>query len=610
MENRFGIKDLFLFCLLIILIISVWLAMVQFDRQYELIRTLKDSTDTQTRTLAEINRRIEQGIRTVGTVSSDNPTTEPAADDPFSRILAARKQPGYTQGDWCVSSFPVNLSKVTPYISTDVYAYEIDSHVLEGLITRDPVTLDYQPLIAKSWTTSKDGLTITVSMRHDVTFSDGQPCTADDVVYTFDLVMNPKVDAPRDRAYLDNIASVTKTDDYTVVFKFKKPYFQELDLIAGLSILPKHFYSKYPVDQINLLPGLLMGTGPYRLENPATWTPGQPLALVRNDNYWGVAPAFDRLVFREINNEVADLTAFTNGETDLYSPTPEQYQKLLKMPDVVSRTQHYEYSTPADGFNFIGWNEMHDGKPTRFADKRLRQAMTMLINRPQIAQQIFLGYANVADGPFPPSSKQHMPALKPMPYDPSKALAILKELGYKSVNSQLIGADGQPFRFKLTYPGGHPTTERLVLFIRDELAAVGIQLEPDPLDWSVFAQRMNNRDFDAITLGWSGTVENDIYQVFDSSQIKDQGDNFVSYSNPKLDKLIETARQTVNEKERMPMWQQCDQILHDDQPYTFLFNMKQLVFLDKRIQNVQILPLGINGRDEWWVPKSQWKWEK
>jgi peptide/nickel transport system substrate-binding protein len=126
----------------------------------------------------------------------------------------------------------------------------------------------------------------------------------------------------------------------------------------------------------------------------------------------------------------------------------------------------------------------------------------------------------------------------------------------------------------------------------------------------VFDERIKNRDFDAITLGWTGTVEDDLYQIFDSAQIKDQGDNFVFYKNPEVDKLIEQARRTVDESKRMPMWQRVDQILRDDQPYTFLFDRKSLVFFDRRIKNVQVLPLGLNDRAEWWVPKEMRKWEK
>jgi peptide/nickel transport system substrate-binding protein len=608
MEKRFGIKDLFFCCLLIVLIVSVWLAMKQFDRQYELIRTLKDSSDDQTRVLAEISRQLSEGIHTVGILPA---SAEPAGEDPFARMKAARAQKGYAQGDWFVQAFPVNLSKITALVSNDTYAMDgVQPHVLEGLITRDSATLDWQPLIAQSWAISPDGLTITVPMRRDVTFSDGQPCTADDVIYTFNLLMNPKIEAPALRSYFDNVASVTKTDDFTIVFKFKAPYFDELNLVASLTILPKHFFSQFTVDQINLKPGLLMGTGPYRLEDPANWAPGQPLVLLRNERYWGVPGGFDRLVFREISNEVANLTAFTNGETDIFSAVPEQYEKLLKKPDVVQRTQHYEYSTPINGYDFIAWNEQRNGKPTRFADKRLRQAMTLLMDRERIAKEVFLGYASLADGPFYPVSKQHMPGLKPWSYDPAKARALLTEAGYKLVNGQLMGPDGQPFRFKLVYGSGSPTVERMVLFIRDELAGVGIEMDPDPQDWSVFDERIKNRDFDAITLGWTGTVEDDLYQIFDSAQIKDQGDNFVFYKNPEVDKLIEQARRTVDESKRMPMWQRVDQILRDDQPYTFLFDRKSLVFFDRRIKNVQVLPLGLNDRAEWWVPKEMRKWEK
>ena len=339
--------------------------------------------------------------------------------------------------------------------------------------------------------------------------------------------------------------------------------------------------------------------------------------MVRNDRYWGEPPAFNRVIYRIIDNDLARLTAFRNGEIDIYgdplvyAAQPEPYQKLISDPNVTARMRHLEYDTPLGGYRFIGWNEQSNGKPTVFADKRVRQAMTMLIDRDRICQQIMHGYATPITGPFYAKSKQNNPEVKAWPFDVSRAEALLKEAGFVDDGSgSLKKPDGSRFQFKLTYPSGISNYDEIALFLKDTFAKAGITLIPDPLDWSVFSERLKNRDFEVISLGWSSTIEDDLYQIFDSSQIADQGDDFIYYKNPALDALIEKARSTLDESKRMELWRQCHAIMHDDQPYTFLFARKGLTVIDARIKNVKAVPVGLNSDSEWFVPRTEQKWEK
>jgi peptide/nickel transport system substrate-binding protein len=134
----------------------------------------------------------------------------------------------------------------------------------------------------------------------------------------------------------------------------------------------------------------------------------------------------------------------------------------------------------------------------------------------------------------------------------------------------------------------------MVLLLKDMLAHAGILLQPKPTEWSVMSDLMDKRNIDAITLGWSGVLESDLYQIFHSSQIAGGGNNFVNYSNPELDRLIEEARASVDEEKRMPLWRQAESHLYHDQPYTFLMRSKSLVFIDRRLQNVVDTKIGIN----------------
>ncbi len=624
MENRFGIRDLIVCVLLLVLIAVVLLAMVQYDRQWQRLGQIdrqmtQQAQDTARvrRELSELRGLLEQGVKVAGhaTAGGANHSADDgwvSGGDPFERIRQAHESEAFAEGDWLIDAFGANVAKITPLVSHDVYGSAVQGQVLESLAVRDSDTLAWRGLLAEAWHVSEDGLTITFKMRRSATFSDGEPVTAHDVAFTFDMISNPAVEAPAARQFYNNIASVVAAGDHEVVFTFREPYYQSFGVAAGIGILPRHFYSRYSIEEFNRHPGLLMGSGPYRLVDPAGWAPGQLIELVRNERYWGEPSAFERLVYREVSNDVARLTMFRNGEIDRFGALPEQYRDLLADEPLVQRTQHYEYDALPSGYRFIAWNQQRGGAATAFADRRVRLAMTHLVDRQGICDEVLLGYATVASGPYHHLSPQADPSIRPWPYDVDRAKALLREAGFadRDGDGVLESADGAPLRFKLTYPSGSTTYDRIVLYLKDSFARAGVIVELDPLEWSVFGQRLQNRDFDAIMLGWGGgSIEGDIRQMFHSSQIGEGADNFISYANPRLDELIDQARQTIDEDARMPLWHACHRILHEDQPYTYLFTSKSLVFLDGRVANVQRVTTGLNDRTEWFVPAAMQRWK-
>ncbi len=170
---------------------------------------------------------------------------------------------------------------------------------------------------------------------------------------------------------------------------------------------------------------------------------------------------------------------------------------------------------------------------------------------------------------------------------------------------------GTPFEFELVYFQGNEDTKRIILFLKDLYASAGILMKPKATEWSVMLDLLGKRDFDAISLGWSSGIETDIYQMFHGKQVENNGDNFIHYKNPELNKLIDEARVTVDEEKRMPIWQQAENIMFQDQPYTFLMRRKTMAFIDNRMKNVTITKMGLNSASvpvEWYVPKTQQKY--
>ena len=624
MQKRFSTKDLVLYTFLSLIIFLLLLAMYQVDRQWDKLTKLEQSFASQSKdigslrtSLAGLDKKIDQGVMVANTTGNLSKNKNEAVPESFKRAYVASQKENYATGDWKTSSFTSTLKTLTPLVANEADSSSVHNYVLESLVTRNPDTLKQTGLLAKSWTISDDGLVITFQMHENIVFSDGEPMTAEDVVFTFDFTFNKDIKAPAQQAYFEPIESVKATGKYEVVFTFRRPYFEALGMAGGMAILPKHFYEKYlgDIEAFNTSKGLLLGSGPYKMPDPTNWSSDQGgVDLVRNTRYWGaVQPPYDKIVWRVIENASARLTTYRNGDLDSYVARPVEYKKLKDDKQIADISHNFEYMPPTVGYSYLAWNQLKDGKKTIFADKRIRQAMTYLTDREKINKDIYLGYAEVAMSPFSPRSKQHDTSLSPRKPDLQKALALLKEAGYEDRNGDdvLENKEGEDFEFDLTYFQGNEDTGRTVLLLKDMYARAGIKLVPQPTEWPVMIEMLNKKTFDVITLGWTSGLETDIYQMFHSSQAKTDGNNFISYKSDALDKIIEEARVIVDEEQRMPVWRKAEAIFYEDQPYTFLKRSKSLVFINKRFQNLQMTGLGLNSSFmpiETYVTKSAQKY--
>lgn len=610
MKKALTTKDFILFSLIILMIILLILSMNQVDRQWQKLTTMESVMAEQSKDVSALRGSISQLQQKVTDIkfvapSEMSSSTSPKVDTSkvsaaFKHSFDATQKDDYAQGGWFINSFSNTLQSITPLVSGDAYSGIVQSYVLESLLTRDSDTLEWQGMLAKSWQTSEDGLVITFQLRDDVVFSDGEPFDSSDVAFSFNFLMNEKIKAPRQRAYYRQIESVVVNGKYEVTFTFKEPYFKALAFAGGMAIMAEHFYAPYleEPEVFNQSKGLLLGTGPYKLLDPKNWKTDQDgLELIRNTRYWGpVQPSFDRFSWRIIQNESARLTTFRNGEIDLYEDAqPIDFEKLKTDKQLNEMSNRFNYVAPTSGYGYIGWNQKLDGKATRFADKRVRQAMTWLIDKQKIVDDVFLGYRTPAASSFAVGSPQHDPSIKPRKQDIAKGIALLKEAGFEDRDGDGVieSTDGKPFEFELIYFGNRESTKRLVLLLKDMYARAGIKLIPIPSEWPVMLESLDKKDFEAITLGWGGSIESDMYQIFHSSQIKD-GDNRTAYSNPDLDKLIDEARKTIDVDKRMALWQKAERILYEDLPYTFLTSRMELGFVSKRIKNQRMTKSGLN----------------
>jgi len=603
MDNRFGIKDAVLILLLVIVVAMLGLKMLQDDRQWKEFGQIKTAITEQTRDLADMRRLLREGVA-VRPGNGGGATTDDGPGDPFRRIKIARRSPDYAQGDWMVEAFGQAVPKLNELTSQDVYGRVVYSRVMESLLTYDIGTREHVPLLAERWEVAQDGLSATFYLRKNVKFSNGSPLTADDVVYTFELTRNADIVDGRTIEYYRHITGCEKIDDHTVRFTFAKVFFENVLRASGIMIHSKQFLSKYTDAEIREHPALLLGTGPYRLPDPTRYKPGGQIEVVRNERYWGVPGPWDRIVWQIIESEGTELIAFRNGEIDFFAPTPEQHLEMLEDQALLDRTQHYVFEQVRSGYSYIAWNQQRGGRPTVYADKRVRQALTMLIDRQRLAEEIYLGFASVATGPFHHLGPQADTSIQPWPYDRARAVALLEEAGFqRDSRGVMLGPDGKPFEIGITYPAGSEIYQKVMLAIKDGFSEVGINFKLNPQKWVLLLKTLDDKTFDAIALGWgAGGIEGDIEQMFHSRTIK-EGDNRNAYSNPELDALIEQAHVTLDFDERMAIWRKAHAVLHEDQPYTFLLRSTSRLWLDDRIANVKEIPvLGINYVSTWPVP--------
>ncbi|HAA05174.1 MAG TPA: peptide-binding protein [Syntrophobacteraceae bacterium] len=497
-------------------------------------------------------------------------------------------------GDWLVAHLSAEPATLNPITATDAYASQINQYIYESLLKRDERTTRLVPELAESWDVAEDHLTYTFHLKKGVAWQDGVPFTARDVVFSYQRIQDPKVDAAHQRNYYRDIDQLEMLDDYTVRFRYRVPYYRALEVCGEMPIVPAHLFAEG--DDFNLHPigRQPLGTGPYRL---IKWDTGEQIVLERDDRYWGIKPHLRRIVFKVVTDSTVALEVLKQHGLDVMSLRPIQWSMQTRGKRFQQDFQKLKYYLPS--YNFIGWNL----RRPLFQDRRVRQAMTMLVNREPILKKILFGLGTVVSGPFYVNSPDYNQAIKPYPYDPKRALELLNEAGWTDHDGdRILDKDGVPFEFEFVISAGSKFAEQLATILQENLKQVGIKMRIRKLEWAVFIQKIDAREFDACTLGWSLGWDSDPFQVWHSSQV-DKGSNFVGFVNEEADRIIVEARQEFDEVKRRQMYRRFHEIIHEEQPYTFLFTLEALVAVDKRFANVHVYPMGMVPK-EWWVPKD------
>jgi peptide/nickel transport system substrate-binding protein len=503
-------------------------------------------------------------------------------------------------GDWLVDHLSAEPSTLNPITSTDAYSGTIDGYIYEPLLKRDEKSLENVPVLAEKWDISPDHLMYTFHLKKNIKWSDGYPFTAKDILYSFDRIRDPKVDAAHLRSYYQDIAKVEALDDYTVRFHYRIPYFRALEFCGGIPVVPSHLFKEGEDFNQHPIGRNPVGTGPYKMLH---WDTGKEIALIRNEDYWGEKPALDRIVFKIITEQSVALQVLKQGGLDEMGLRPIQWEKQTGNKRFEEGYKKLAYYMPS--YSYIGWNSR---RPI-FSDKRVRRAMTMLVNRELILKKILFGLGTIVDCPFYINSPEYDKDIKPYPYDPKAALALLKSAGWDyRPGDDILQKEGKPFEFEFLLSAGSNFGEQIATMLQEDLKQIGISMSIQKLEWAVFIQRIEEHNFDACTMGWQLGWETDPYQIWHSSQAVEKGSNFVGFKDAEADKLMDDARKEFDPEKRLRMYYRLQEIIHDEQPYTFLFTIKALVAVSRRFQNVEVYPMGLAPL-YWWAPKDAQKYK-
>lgn len=528
-------------------------------------------------------------------------------DDPESDGGASLADVGDpVTGDWLVVHESGEPATLNPYLdAAGAGSVQIvNQNIFETLLKRDYETLELKPHIAKSYEISDDHLTYTFYLRDDVKFSDGKPLTAQDVKFTFDAIMDPANDTATPRSFLNDVKSVDVLDDYTIQISCTKPYFLHLGTFGELWVLPKHIYGHgdFNTLEVNRAP---VGSGPYVFEE---WATGSHITIARRDDYWGEKkPYLDKIRWLMITDSNAALQALKAGDMDFMATSSEQWVQQASKPSFERKFNKLIGWSSAEGyqgsFGWIGWNM----RRPQLSDRRVRRAFTMLLDRQTIVETLLYNYGRVVTGPDFPDSPEYNKEIEPWAYDPARARALLDEAGWKDTNSDGIrDKDGIDLKVEFLMPSGSSTYERIATVFKEQMDKAGVDFRIKPLEWATFLESVTKRDFDACTMAWVSSAESDNYQIWHSSQ-SEKGSNYVGFVNEEVDKILEDARLEFDRGKRAKMYHRFHEILHEEQPYTFLFNSPRKVAVDKRFQNVKLYALGFDFH-EWWVPKDRQKY--
>ena len=488
-----------------------------------------------------------------------------------------------------------DASNLIPPLSSDSASHEVADLLYVGLLKYDK-NLQIVPYAAESYQVLEGGRLLRFQIRKGIRWQDGEELTAEDVEFTYRLMIDPKTPT----AYAEDYKAVKefrRTGRYSFEVRYDRPFARSLVTWMG-AVLPKHVlegedllstrYSREPVS-----------AGPFTLKE---WIEGRQIVLERNERYFLGRPNLDQVVYRVIPDTATMFLELKAGNLDMMGLTPQQYLFQTKGGEWDRDFRKFRYLS--FGYTYMGYNLRHP----LFKERRVRQALAMAVDKEEIVKGVLLGQGLPAIGPYNPNTWVYNRAIADYPFDPAQARALLAEAGWRDTDGDgWLDKDGRPFSFTILTNQGNDQRLKTAVIIQNRLKQVGVEVRIRAVEWATFLREFVDKGrFEAVILGWSITQDPDVYDVWHSSKAEPGGLNFVGYADPEADALLEQGRRTLDQEQRKRYYDRFQEILHRDQPYMFLYVPYALPMVQSRFQGIEPAPAGITYNFErWWVPSDR-----
>ncbi len=469
-----------------------------------------------------------------------------------------------------------------PTLDPTITAEEVGARV-EQLLFLPLVGIDkdrrYVPGIAASWTVSPDGLAFDFRLDPEARWEDGTPITSEDVAFTLDRVRDPKVPAVNWKPGFTDLAAVETPEPGRVVVRFRKPYAQRL-LAFNLPIVSRAAFGRGETDRKPV------ASGPYRLES---WEPNQKLTLVRRADRPATIYPFRRVLFRVIPDNATRFRSGIRGDLDEFRISRDQRAEADRSADFQARNRIVK--VPVFSVVMVVWNCRH---PV-LSDPRVRRALAMTWPRTETAERLYAPDAPKLDsGPYPAGLPEDAPDVAPPAYDPAAAGKLLDQAGLTPGKDGFRRKAGRRVTLEYLYPAGQPIYPNIGEILRQSYEKVGVELVLRSLDWAAYSQRFANGEFEVAPYNNEFIPPNlDPYPFYHSSQFPPQGLNSGFYKNPEADRLMEAAQAALDDAQRLDLYRQIHRLLAADPPADFLWTAEQYWGISRRLENVEVSPLGL-----------------
>lgn len=481
-------------------------------------------------------------------------------------------------------------------IAGESAASAIASNIFNSLLKYDK-NLELEGELAKSWDVSADQKTITFHLKPNLKWADDAPLTSADVLFTWKLVTDNNTRTPYGADF--KLVSKAETPDaYTFRVTYQQPYAPALDSWAGLHILPEHILKGQDINTTTFARHPV-GSHYYQL---GEWRNGERISLVRNPNATQGQARIDNLVSRFIPDPASQFLELLANNIDTMTLSPIQYARIFpSRPDLTKKIALYHEL--GNAYTYLGFNLKH--KP--FDDVRVRQAINYAVDKQELIDGVLLGLGEPVSSPYKPGTRWSNPDLHPYPYNPKKALELLKQAGFEDHDGDgILDRNGKPLAFEIL-TNQNKQREMSAVLIQRRLKEIGIDAKIRVLEWASFLGRfIKPGDFDVVVLGWSLSLDPDQFSIWHSSQQAPGQFNFIGYSNPKVDRLLEQGRLELNPEKRMKIYHEFAQILLEDSPVVYLYAGYGLPAIHKRVKGIDnpAPPAGIGHNSyEWYIPQ-------